>query len=62
MNDAEEIFRKALEWIAAGEGYYGAQAREYKEHARGALARVAAMKRAELETSAKARRGECPCR
>jgi len=30
----------ALEKIAAGDGYYGAQAREYKEIARSALAKI----------------------
>jgi hypothetical protein len=31
--------REALERIAAGDGYYGAQAREYKQIAQSALAR-----------------------
>jgi hypothetical protein len=34
------ILRDALRRIAAGEGYYGIQAREYKEIARTALAAV----------------------
>jgi hypothetical protein len=35
-----ETIRLALEKIAAGDGYYGMQAREYKEIARAALARI----------------------
>lgn len=35
-----EKMRKALEQIAAGDGYYGAQAHEYKLIAKAALAEV----------------------
>lgn len=38
--EAADAMREALKQIANGEGYYGAQAREYKAIARAALAKV----------------------
>jgi hypothetical protein len=43
--NAEQIYREALQQIASGDGYYGAQAREYKEIAKGAIAAVKALRK-----------------
>lgn len=43
--NATQIYHEALQQIAAGEGYYGAQAREYKDIAKAAIAAVKALRK-----------------
>jgi hypothetical protein len=42
---AESIYREALQQIASGEGYYGAQAKEYKDIAKAALRAAETLKK-----------------
>lgn len=41
---AEEIYYAALQEIAVGDGWYGEQAREYKQIAKAALAKAASLR------------------
>lgn len=60
-----DIYRTALQRIAAGEGYYGAQAREYKNIARAAIAAVKALRRPvsglDCGINIRTGKGECVC-
>lgn len=63
--NAQQIYHEALQQIAAGDGYYGAQAREYKQIAQAALASAKALNKpvfglncgVDLRTG----KGECVC-
>ena len=62
---AEQIYHEALQQIAAGNGYYGAQAREYKQIAQSALASAKALRKPvfglNCGVNIRTGKGECVC-
>jgi hypothetical protein len=60
-----DIYHEALQRIAAGEGYYGAQAREYKDIAKGAIAAAKALRKPvhglNCGVNIRTGKGECVC-
>jgi len=63
--NATQIYYEALQQIAAGEGYYGAQAREYKDIAKGAIAAAKQIGRPvyglNCGVNLRTGKGECVC-
>lgn len=63
--NAQQIYHEALQQIAAGDGYYGAQAREYKQIAQAALASAKALNKPVFGLSCgvdiRTGKGECVC-
>jgi len=63
--NAEQIYHEALQQIASGEGYYGAQAREYKDIAKSAIAAAKALRKPvyglNCGVNIRTGKGECVC-